>query len=144
MPLIYNKPVKKLFAFLFTFSTVTGHPDFGLDNLKTPGFRDIPLYVTRYWVVKFKNPAAAKTYQVVMLSGLLCLIMVVVFIKMNLLHQTQFLELLQSPIYSGQTEARLPPSGQAIKLISVKVTFPLANNIQEQRPLIGNPQSGGT
>jgi hypothetical protein len=95
-------------------------------------------------VVKFKNLAAAKTYQVVVLNGLLRLIMVVVFIKMNLIHQTQFLELLQSSIYSGQTKARLSISGQAIKLISVKVPFPLANNIQEQRPLIGNPQSGST
>ena len=129
---------------LATPGTITGHTNLSFSDIKIFSYRDIPLYVTRYWVVKFKNPAAAKTYQVVMLSGLLCLIMVVVFIEMNLLHQTQFLELLQSPIYSGQTEARLPLSGQAIKLISVKVTFPLANNIQEQRPLIGNPQSSGT
>ena len=129
---------------LATPGTITGHANLSFSDIKIFSYRDIPIYVTRYWVFKFKNPAAAKTYQVVMLGGLLRLIMVVVFIKMNLLHQTQFLELLQSPIYSGQTEARLPPSGQAIKLISVKVTFPLANNIQEQRPLIGNPQSGGT
>jgi len=48
--------------------------------------------------MKLNNPATAEAHQMMMLRGLLRLIVVVGFIKMNFLYQTQLLELLQSPI----------------------------------------------
>ena len=90
--------------------------------------------------MKLNNPATAEAYQVVMFSGRLHLIVVVVFIKVNLFYQTELFELLQGPINRGQTEARLLLPGAAVKLKSIQVPSSLANNLQEQRPLIGSSQ----
>jgi hypothetical protein len=51
--------------------------------------------------MKFNNPATAETYQVVMLRQRLRLIVVVGFIKMDFLYQTQFFEPPQGAIDRG-------------------------------------------
>jgi len=54
-----------------------------------------------------------------MLSRAFYLVVVVGFVKVKLLNQTQFLELLQGSIDGGQAEARLFFLGSAIDFISV-------------------------
>jgi hypothetical protein len=67
---------------------IAAYADLRLSNLKVFGFSNIPLYVTGQPLVKFNNLATAETYQVVMLTGCLDLIMMMSLIEMKLLDQT--------------------------------------------------------
>ena len=80
--------------------------------------------------MKFNNPTTAQTYQVVMFHQRLQLIVVVGFIKVDFLYQTQFLEPPEGAIDRGQTKARLLIPGSAIDLISIQVPLPVVNNFQ--------------
>ena len=79
---------------------------------------------------EFNNLTAAKTDQVVMLGRRFYFVVVVCFVKMDFLYEAQFLEHLQGSINSGQAEARLFLSGQAIDFIRIQVSLPLTNDIQ--------------
>jgi len=121
---------KKLFSLLVTLGAITRHLDPNADNFKTlfPGY--IPLHLLGQGAFKLHNPATTQTYQVVMLHRWLHLIVMVGFIKMKFLHKTQFLEYLQCPIDSGQTESRLFLLSPPIDLISIQVPMATANNLQ--------------
>jgi hypothetical protein len=101
MLLICNKHSKKLFLALTTPRAIAGHTNLSFNDVKVFSFEDISFYVTRQWVMKFNNPATAETQQVVMFSQRLHLIVVVGFIKMDFLYQTQFLEPPQGTIDRG-------------------------------------------
>ncbi len=94
--------------------------------------------------MKLNNPPAAKTHQVVMLGRGLHLIVMVCLIKVDFIHQPQFLELLQGTVNRRQAEAGLPLPGLLVELTSIHVPPAPADNLQKQRPLLGEPQSGTT
>ncbi len=89
--------------------------------------------------MKLDNPPAAKAYQVVMLGRRLHLIVMVGFVKVDFIHQTQCLELLQSAINRGQADSGLSLPSLTVELISIKVPLPPTDNLQKQRPLLGDP-----
>jgi len=89
--------------------------------------------------MKFDNPPAAKTYQVVMLGRGLHLIVMVGFVKVDFIHQTQCFELLQGAVNRGQADTGLSLPSLAVELISIKVPLPLTDNLQKEHPLGGNP-----
>jgi len=78
--------LKKLFPALAALRAIATHPNLSINDVKTFGFGDIFLYITVYWILKFDNLTAAKTYQVVVFMGCLNFIMVVVFTEMNFLY----------------------------------------------------------
>lgn len=86
MLLIRNKHTKKLFLALATGGAKTDQSNFATGNLKVFGFGNISLHQANYRVLEFNNPTAAKTQQVVMLSGWFYLIMVVRLIKVKFLY----------------------------------------------------------
>ena len=80
-------------------AAVACHTNFRLNNLKAFGLSHIPLYISDQRTVKLNNFAATGTYQVVVRRGWLRLIVMMVFIKMDFLHQTQLFERLKASIY---------------------------------------------
>lgn len=92
----------------------TCQADFSLQNLKIIADADFFLHPGDKRVFDFYDLAAAHTDQVMMLRGGLGFVVMVLFFKVMLLHQSQFLEELQSTIYGGEAEARLLFPGAAI------------------------------
>jgi hypothetical protein len=82
-------------------SAIASHPNLSADNVKVLSFRDTPLDLMGQRIMKLNNPPAAKAYEVVMLGRGLHLIVVVVFIKVDFIHQPQFLEFLQGAVNRG-------------------------------------------
>jgi hypothetical protein len=67
---------------------IATYADLRLSDVKVFGLSNIPLNVTREVLVKLDDLATAETYQMVMLTRCLRLIMTMPPIKMKLLNQT--------------------------------------------------------
>jgi len=93
--------------------------------------------------MEFNNLATTESYQVMMLTGCIHLIMMMPLIEMKLLDQTQFLKCLQGAVDGEETQTRSLLPGTAVDFVGVEVTPSLSNNLHDQGALIGNPHPGG-
>lgn len=105
---------------------------------------DLVLELLAQRQVELYDFAAAQAYQMLMFGRRSCLVMMMFFDKVIFGYQSQLLKKLQIAIDSGQAQPVVLFVCLTVELISIKMSVALADEVKQQRPLIGHSLTGAS